>query len=184
MNKLRLYIILVIAIFFSAAYLANKKNDEHVKNAAFTEMYVPIWNQGKAQVIELAEAMPEDKFSFKPAEESKTFAEQIVHIAASSHIMAQMILKGEKVEYKEPDASTMSKEEIIEFTEKELSATADIIESLSEKELKTEIKSFGGNMMPKQQAVIFIHDHLTNHKAKANLYIRMNGIDPPKYRYY
>jgi hypothetical protein len=32
--------------------------------------------------------------------------------------------------------------------------------------------------MPKSQAVIFIQDHLTNHRAKANLYIRMNHIDP------
>ena len=182
MNKLRLYIILVIAIFFSAAYLANKNNDK--KAVAFTEMYLPIWNEGKAQVIEIAKAMPEDKYSFKPAEESKTFAEQIIHIAASSHIMAQMILKGEKVEFKEPDASKMSKDEIIAFAEEKLDATAKIIETLSTSDLNEEVKTFGGNMLPKSQAIIFIHDHLTNHRAKANLYIRINGIDPPKYRYY
>jgi|GEM_PF-4075360 len=31
MNRLRLYIVLIIALFFSAAYLANKSNNEKPK---------------------------------------------------------------------------------------------------------------------------------------------------------
>ncbi|MEM1137508.1 MAG: hypothetical protein AAGI07_16835, partial [Bacteroidota bacterium] len=110
--------------------------------------------------------------------------EQLVHIANASHLMSQMLLKGEKVAFSEPDASQMTKEEIIVQLEEKLSATAEIIASLTEDELKEKIKTFDGNEIPRQQVIIFIHDHLTNHRAKANLYVRMNDITPPKYKYY
>ncbi|MEM1137530.1 MAG: hypothetical protein AAGI07_16945, partial [Bacteroidota bacterium] len=69
MNKLRLYIILIFAIFFSAAYLANKSNKiSHKNTPVFVEMYTPIWEEAKKQVIEIAQAMPEEKYRFKPSD--------------------------------------------------------------------------------------------------------------------
>jgi uncharacterized damage-inducible protein DinB len=184
MNRLKLYLVLVVAFFFSAAYLANKNHEHKPKRAQFVNMYLPIWAEAEAQVLEIAEAMPEGKFNYKPTEESKTFAEQIVHIANSSYVLSQFMLQGKKVDMTEPDASKMSKKEILAFSKEKMDATAGVISGLNEEQLKEMVKTFAGNEMPKQQAVIWLHDHVTNHKAKANLYVRMNDINPPAYRYY
>ena len=185
MNRLKLYFIFVLTFFFSAAYLANKNyaQKKHTQ-AEFIKMYAPIWQEATAQVIEIGEAMPEDKFSYKPTEESKTFAEQLVHIANSSYVLSQLMLKGQKVDMNEPDANKMTKAEILAFIKEKMDDAALVMASVSESELKEMVKTFAGNEMPKQQAIIWIHDHVTNHKAKANLYVRMNEIEPPAYRYY
>ena len=47
-----------------------------------------------------------------------------------------------------------------------------------------EIKSFGGNQMSRLEGMLTVHDHMTNHKAKANLYVRISGNTPPSYKYY
>jgi len=151
---------------------------------AFGEMYQPIWENAVASTVEVARAMPEDMYGYKPTDVSKSFGQQIIHIAYGSHFMSKALLKGEKGDYSEPVAEEMTKDEIIDYAETELRKVADLISGMSEDEWVSEIQSFGGNMMPKSQAMIFIQDHLTNHRAKANLYIRINNIDPPKYMYY
>ncbi len=148
------------------------------------KMYAPIWEGAQNQVLAIAEAMPEDKYNYRPTDVSRTFAEQMMHIAYASRFIAEAYLKGVQAEYADPSPDGKSKAEIINFLEENLKACAEIFQSMSDEELKQEITTFAGNTMPKQQLIMFIHDHLTNHKAKSNLYIRMNGIEPPKYSYY
>ena len=170
----------LLAVIITAGFII--KPETAVK--PFAEGYLPIWKNAITSTLQVAEAMPADKYDYKPTEESKTFASQMIHIGYSSKVMTQMFLKGEKVEFNEPDASNMSKEEIIAFLEENLGQVAEIIQSMPAEAWEEEVKTFGGNMMPKSQAMIFIQDHLTNHRAKANLYIRMNDIKPPSYMYF
>ena len=30
-------------------------------------------------------------------------------------------------------------------------------------------------------AMFYVQDHMSNHRAKSNLYVRMNGVEPPEY---
>jgi len=55
---------------------------------------------------------------------------------------------------------------------------------MSDEQLTESIKSFSGNDMTRMEGLLLVHDHLTNHKAKANLYVRISGNEPPAYRYY
>ena len=153
-------------------------------SSEFGEMYGPIWANAQKQVLDIAEAMPEDKYIYRPSDVSRTFAEQMMHIGYASKYIAEAYLKGVQAEYSEASAEGKSKAEIVSYLKENLAACGEIFGELSDEELKQEITTFSGNTMPKQQLIMFIHDHLTNHKAKANLYIRMNGIEPPQYAYY
>jgi len=41
-----------------------------------------------------------------------------------------------------------------------------------------------GNTVSRAFAFFYVQDHVTNHRAKANLYIRMNNIKPPAYTWW
>jgi uncharacterized damage-inducible protein DinB len=151
----------------------------------FVEGHAPVWAEATAQVVELVEAMPEEMYSYKPNDSSMTFAEQIVHIAGSSKTIANLLLKGEKPGDKpDMDIAAMGKEDLKELVNKRLGETWDIMKTMSDQELLEKTKSFSGNEMTKLEGLLMVHDHLTNHKAKANLYIRVSGNEPPNYRYY
>ncbi len=152
----------------------------------FVEGHAPVWDAAIAQVMELADAMPEDYYTYKPHDSIRTFAEQLVHIGGSSKFIANMFLKDIRPEGPPPqmDVAAMSKAEIVEFVKTSLEETGEIMKSMSDEQLAEKIKSFSGNEMTRLEGLLLVHDHLTNHKGKANLYVRISGNDPPGYRYY
>ena len=167
---------------------ANNESDKAAEEPTynFVKGHMPVWNEAIAQVVELAEAMPEDYYSFKPHDSVRTFAEQIVHIGGSSKVIANMFLKDIQPDGPPPDmdVSSMSKDDIIAMVKSQLEETGEIMKSMSDEQLHQEIKSFSGNSMTRIEGLLLVHDHLTNHKGKANLYVRISGNKPPSYRYY
>lgn len=151
----------------------------------FVENHALVWDEAIKQIEELGEAMPEDRYSYKPHDSVMTFAEQLLHIGGSSKVLAEMFLKDiQPSGSPDMDASAMSKAEIMEFVKTNLIETGEIMKSMSDEQLQEEIKSFSGKPMTRQQGLLFVHDHLTNHKAKANLYVRVSGNEPPEYSYF
>ena len=84
----------------------------------------------------------------------------------------------------EMNVAEMSKEEILGFVIGQLETTGELIAGCSDQMLMETITSFGGNEMIRLEGLLTVHDHFTNHKAKANLYVRITGNKPPSYKYY
>lgn len=174
--------LLLVALLFvgitSFISLENKK-----VAPALIDTTMPTWEMAKTHTLEVLDAMPEDKFNYKPSEESKTFASQMVHIAYSINFFNERMIQGKQVQYKEPDPASMTKAEIRAMMEANFDAFMETLRSLSDEDLMQE-RPFGPNKnITVAQAILFAHDHTTNHRAKANLYIRMNDIVPPNYKF-
>ena len=90
-------------------------------------------------------------------------------------------LKGQPWNQREPNASTMSKAQIIELLEGAFDEVIKTMNGLSETALLEPGKNFGSPPLNKEQSLLFMFDHITNHRAKAVLYLRMNKIRPPAY---
>lgn len=149
------------------------------------ESHLPIWEYAIDQLMELADAMPENQYNFTPHDSLRTFAEQLVHIGSSSKVIANLYMKGTPPSEQEPmNVAEMSREEVKEFVRNELEATGEIFSTVSDTEMLDTIQTFSGKTMTRLEGMISVHDHLTNHKAKANLYIRLTGNKPPEYQYY
>ncbi|MET1260056.1 DinB family protein [Flagellimonas sp. DF-77] len=148
----------------------------------FTRMYLPVWQEARRHCLEVAEAMPEEDYGFRPTEVSKTFAEQLVHIGYTIELLTQRYVEGMTVVPNAPDASTMTKAEIIALLERGFAYTENVIRTVDEDQLNERCVMYhSGNTVSRAFALFYVQDHLTNHRAKANLYLRMKGIDPPAY---
>lgn len=164
---------------------AEVKEEMPPSNKIVTD-HIKVWNEAINQVMELADAMPEDMYSYRPHDSVRTFAEQLVHIGGSSAVICNLYLKDipPPSEMPDMDIASMSKEEIKGFVKGQMMAVADSMATLNDLQLAEEITSFGGNKMSRLEGLLTVHDHMTNHKAKANLYVRISGNTPPSYRYY
>ncbi|MFK7982041.1 MAG: DinB family protein [Saprospiraceae bacterium] len=148
----------------------------------FTKMYLPIWQEAMKHCLEVANAMPENLYSYKPTEVSKTFAEQMVHIAMSTQLLTKRYVQGMKVEPVRLDASKMTKAEIINLLKERFAYTTNVILTIEQAQLdELCIMYHSKNEVSRAFALFYVQDHLANHRAKANLYVRMNGIEPPHY---
>src|SRR5207244_361312 len=146
------------------------------------------------EVVEAAEAMPEDKFDFSPEKLNlpgsdykgvRTFGEQLKHIAASNYLIWSPIT-GEKPpdtvnDGKGPD-NMKAKADIIKFLKDSFAFGHKAVATLNDSNLVQPI--IRNNKPPTTRLFLatFAAAHAFDHYGQMIEYLRMNGIIPPASR--
>lgn len=173
-----IYVVVCLVFFSTLSFAQNSA----VPKTDFTKMYLPVWLEAREHCLDVAKAMPEDLYTYKPTEVSKTFAEQMVHIAHTVELLTQRYVQGMEVKPNTPDASKMTKDEIMKLLEDGFDYVTEVIYTIEQKKLdETCVMYHSGNTVSRAFAFVYVQDHMANHRAKANLYVRMNNIQPPEY---
>jgi uncharacterized damage-inducible protein DinB len=151
----------------------------------FAKDFSPFLNKSFELTLDVAEAMPEEQYAFKPEEGAMTFGEQLIHCTYVADAIIDIFLKGNSDrKFEAPDAKIMTKSEIIAAIKGfQINAVA-ILNEFSEEELAEKVNLFGQIDTFKKEAFYFVRDHITNHRAKANLYVRISGNKPAAYGYF
>lgn len=173
--------LVLIISFHLFAVAANAQSEPR---SQFGQDFLHVWIVSAQNTVDVAEAMPEAYYRFQPTDSSKTFGDQIGHIAFTCDNLSRGFVEGTWGEYKDPDTSDMSKAEVIAYLKESLALATQRISAMTDDQANEVIEAFGGRPLKRYITVLFIQDHLANHRAKANLYIRMKGIKPPAYAYF
>ncbi|PCE66199.1 DinB family protein [Sediminicola luteus] len=149
----------------------------------FAQKQLAVWEMAKKRTLAVAEAMPQTDYYYQPAQGVKSFAQQIAHMTNSLKSMHTRFILKQPYSSSEKEAGTMGKKQLVA----ELSAAFDMVlkdlPKLSDTQLQETGKTHGAFPLTKWQSLLFMQDHITNHRAKAVLYLRMKGIRPPQYGY-
>src|SRR3954470_20161285 len=146
------------------------------------------------EIVEAAEAMPEEKFDFSPEKLNvagsdykgvRTFGQQLKHVAASNYLIWSPIT-GEKApdtanEGKGPD-SMKSKAEIIKFLKDSFAFGHKAVATLTAANLVEPVTSGSGKTTTRLFLATFAPAHAFDHYGQVVEYLRMNGIVPPASR--
>ncbi|MEC7754089.1 MULTISPECIES: DinB family protein [Roseivirga] len=169
----RTIIITSIMLLMSAGVQAQQFN--------FSQQQTKVWELAKARTLAVAKAMPEDKYSYTPTTGVKSFGQQMTHMANSLLSMNTRFILMKSYSGVEQNAATMSKQQIIDALTAAFDEVITTLNGMTDSELLTQGKSHGAFPLTKWQSFLFMRDHITNHRAKAVLYLRLNGITPPEY---
>lgn len=173
--------VFTILLFVCFIQIASAKNDS-IPKTEFTKMYLPVWQEAVQHCLAIAEAMPEELYRYKPTSVSKTFAEQMVHIATANKLLTMRYVQGMEVKPNTPDAAQMTKTEILILMKRNFEYTTRVVLAIGQEQLDETCKMYhSGNVVSRAFALFYVQDHMANHRSKSNLYLRMNGIEPPKY---
>ena len=146
------------------------------------------------EVVEAAEAMPENKFDFSPEKLNipgsdykgvRTFGEQLKHIAASNYLIWSSIT-GEKPpdnvnDGKGPD-NMKAKADIIKYVKDSFAFGHKSVATLNSSNLVEPITSKSGRQTTRLFQATFAPAHCFDHYGQMIEYLRMNGIVPPASR--
>jgi len=143
------------------------------------------------QVVEIAEAMPEDKFNFTPESLNipgddykgvRTFAVQVKHVASSNYFIWSP-LTGEKVPENIKDgngpAELKSKADIIKFLKDSFALGHKAAATLTAENM---LQNPGNSKSTRLHLAEFGVAHAYGHYGQMVEYLRMNGIVPPASR--
>lgn len=146
------------------------------------------------EIVEAADAMPEDKFDFSPEKLNisgsdykgvRTFGQQLKHVAASNYLIWSPIT-GEKApgtvnEGKGPDNMT-AKADIIKFVKDSFAFGHKAVATLTASNLVEPLTSSSGRPTTRLFLATFAPAHAFDHYGQMVEYLRMNGIVPPASR--
>lgn len=130
----------------------------------------------KGRLMQLAEAMPEESYSWTPGEGVRSVGEVYVHIAQSNYYLLSLV-KAEKPDMSE-GSSESDKKTAIAMMEKSFSVIKEEVAKFSEEDLNKEIEAFGMKFSVRNFMVTMIA-HLHEHLGQSIAYARMNGVVPP-----
>ena len=146
-----------------------------------------VWKEISQQFTALAEAMPEDKWSFKPSQgefkDVRTFGEQVKHVACANEAWAKQ-MAGDKP----PDRCDLggpnpakTKAEIMAYLRDSFARVDKVIAGTRADNLLHANPGpyWGPNRLSALTATIW---HISDHYGQLVVYLRINGIVPPASR--
>jgi uncharacterized damage-inducible protein DinB len=181
------FLVLVVVIIGLVAFVSVENQPEEKFNETFAE----VLEHAKAYTLEVANEMPEEKYTYRPTDAVRTFGQQMAHIGMSTKFILGVFIKGEELTFDPAETAKMekqigaSKEECIKTIETAFDEVISTLKEMDDNSLQSKFIFLFSPEKPefsKEDGFIFIRDHITHHRAQAIVYLRMNGLVPPGYR--
>ena len=127
-------------------------------------------------MVAAAEAMPAEKFSYKPTPEMNTFAHLTMHIAQSNNFLCSKISGQEapKVEMKDTDA----KDKLVAALKASFEFCSTALTNVDDSKLSDPFTVFN-RQTSRAGLLITLSDDWYDHYGAQAVYLRLNGILPP-----
>ncbi|MCK8481671.1 DinB family protein [Psychroserpens algicola] len=150
----------------------------------FITDYLERLENSKKYIIKVAELMPENHYNFKASPESLSFAENLLHIGFAMDWHSQSLLGGRESRNWKTDTifkvANKSKKDMIATINKTFDETINFIKHFDTTQLNDQLDYFGLTRS-KRQILLLLSDHITHHRGQMLVYLRLNGLVPPRY---
>jgi len=124
------------------------------------------------------DAMPADKFGYKPTPDQMSFAHLVIHITESNYGLCAKVadVPAPKVdELKETD----SKDKLMAATKASFDFCTEALSKMDDSKLGDSVELFGGRQFPRAMGALGLASGWADHYAAAAMYLRLNNILPP-----
>ena len=128
-------------------------------------------------MISAAEAMPAEKYSFKPSPEMNSFGHLVIHIAQTNYTFCAKISGQTAPEVKM--AETDPKDKLVAAIKDSFAFCASALANLDDSKLGEQFVLFGNRPISRGGALVALGGSWTDHYATQAIYLRLNGILPP-----
>jgi len=137
------------------------------------------WKHVSQQLVDLAEATPQDKFSWRPAPGVRSTSEVYMHIADANFYLLSVTGPKMPADLKEEmQKSVTSKAEVINWLKRSLDAVKQAHASVTPKDLERKVHIFDRDATVDGMYLRIIV-HANEHMGQLVAYARMTGVTPP-----
>ena len=127
--------------------------------------------------VAVAQAMPAEKYGFKPHPDSMDFAALMYHIAVTNYQFCAGLADNQPPGMVSPSG----KDAVVKSLADSFTYCAPIIQKLDAQQLEATHNSPDGKL-PGWDVLLAMFVHVAHHRGQAEIYLRDNGIAPPPYR--
>jgi len=132
------------------------------------------------KLLRLAEAIPADKYTWRPSPDVRSFAEVFMHIAAANYNLYKLVGTPPPASFdvKGFEKSATGKAEVIATLKDSYAHAKKAITAMPDSDLDKSLDWFGGTNT-ERGILLFIVRHGAEHLGQSIAYARFIGITPP-----
>ncbi|MFL5787854.1 MAG: DinB family protein [Flavisolibacter sp.] len=156
-------------------------------SAQFTQtQMIAEWQRAKLYTKSYLDAMPEDGYGFKPTPETRSFAQQMLHIADADYMFATVA--GDKPN---PVGDILASHNVLEktvFPTKEAVTKAvmdsydwviSVLQNMKPDQLEETTKFGKHDNLTRSALFGKAFEHQTHQRGQTTIYLRLKGVTPP-----
>ena len=138
------------------------------------------WGRGYALLIGVAEAMPEDKFGFKPTPAQESFAQRLMHVAGIDQKLISTL--GGKTPPPMVNVQATSKADVVAALRQVNDFGAAVLKEFNDQQLSERVKSmpFMGPTTSRLRVAYFSIAHAQDIYGQLAVYLRLKNVTPPR----
>jgi uncharacterized damage-inducible protein DinB len=156
--------------------------------ATMVQEYQSRWENATAYTLEVAEAMPAEDYGYQPTEDQMSFGAQLLHLTGNMVWIGNSFLGYDESDFDVKafretlrSADATDKDRVIALARRGLTFVKNALAQLDPASLD-EVQNFFAGPHTRRHLLILLNDHHTHHRAQAIVYLRLRGVEPPRYR--
>jgi hypothetical protein len=169
--------LLLIAALLLLGTFANAQTSATVKDPVSAALRDILPGRQK-NTIAAVEAMPADKFNYKPSTDQMTFAHLVTHMVETNYTLcskAAAVPAPKVEEVKETD----SKDKLVGALKASFDFCSEALGKMDDSKLAETTEGFGGHQVTRARVSLSLSGAWADHYAAAAMYLRLNGVLPP-----
>jgi len=132
----------------------------------------------KQNTVAAAEAMPADKFNYRPTADQRTFSQILVHTAETNNLLCSKAAAVPAPNI-EQGKDTDSKDKLVAALGASFDFCADALAKMDDSKLTETTEGFGGKQVSRAWISLTLAGTWADHYAETAMYLRLNGVLPP-----
>ena len=167
-------------VLAGSAFLARGAEPAAAPAAGFrAEVIAEVDSVGK-KLVDLAGAVPAEKFGWRPAPGVRSVSEVYVHVAGGDYMLPSFMgVKIPEGVTRDMEKTVTEKAKVIDTLKKSLDHVKSAAANMSDADLDKKVKIFGGREVTERALLTLIVNHMHEHLGQSIAYARMNGVTPP-----
>jgi uncharacterized damage-inducible protein DinB len=170
----------VLAVLLGGVALSARGAEPSAAPAGFRAEFIAEVDSVGKKLTDLANAVPEAKYSWRPAPGIRSVSEVYVHVASGNFFLPSFA--GVKIPEgitREMEKTVTEKAKVIDTMKKSFEHARSAATSMADADLDKKVKIFGGREISERALLVLILNHMHEHLGQSIAYARSNGVAPP-----
>lgn len=137
------------------------------------------WGRNRQLFIGIVEAMPDDKFGFKPTPAQESFGQRVMHVAGIDVKLLSTL--GGKTPAPTLNMQASSKADVLAAIRQSMDYGVEVVKEFNDTQLAERVQSmpFMGPTTSRLRVINFSISHSQDIYGQLAVYLRLNGVTPP-----
>jgi len=152
-------------------------------NVGFRAAFQPEWDSAARRLDQLAEAIPEKTYGWRPSAGVRSVSEAIMHVAAANFSLAAALGSSQPDDLPKDPEKIVDKAEVLRLLRRSFEHLGEAMERVLEGDLDQAPPKDGttakGRFGDGRRVLLRALAHSNEHRGQLVAYARMNGVVPP-----